>query len=273
MDNIHVYILGFKYTNKQIACVIYDIFRVYEHLTGLGYPCSIITDVSTFRYDRNDYNMVLRGNVDKELLSFINKIKKKPEWYYYCYDFKTFMDAITKINTSDRGIFYYTGHGKKKGIEFPNGTTLSYQSLRNIIEQKIQIELIMLFDCCHTNNMGLSFSFDGKIMKKVNNIPYNKQAVNTILITSSDSTQKSSANKHTSLFTGYLLQFLKMKDFRSFDGLIEFITSNIAGHNVAKQSIQIYSSNFVIPIVPSYLFTNVVVSIDALDEYVQVIQL
>lgn len=277
--SIGVIIIGFKYIDHEIQCTLYDIFRIYDFYTSLGYPCYVLTDLANFGFDKNIYNTILRNHVDQKLIDFIDQIKRTPSWYKYTYDYSTLKTNILGLPKFDLCITYYSGHGRKRGIELPAGDILNYVSFRTLLSDRIKDELIMIMDCCHVNNMGLLYGYEDNMsrcyfstIEDIHTVKFSKPYV--LIIASSDTSQKSAANRYTSLFTKYLLEYLNMNEQRSFKSLIEYIHANVAGHDTQNnQSVKIYSSNNIYPIVPSYLFQNVYLKIHITLGYLEYIRL
>lgn len=278
---VGVIIIGFKYMDRQIQCTLYDIYRVYDFFKNLGYTCYVLTDLVDFRFDKNIYNTILKNQVGQQLLNFIEEIKKNPPWYKYTYDFRTLKDNILELPDFDLCVTYYSGHGRKRGIELPAGDILNYVGFRTLVTKKVKIELVMIMDCCHVYNMGLQYQHESvyiddkmkSVFRHINNTnikntEYSNPTV--IILASSDINEKSAANRYTSLFTKYLLEYLSMNEQRSYHSMIEFIKGHIAGHDFNnKQTVKIYSSISMISVMPSYLFGSYYLSLDNAHKYIK----
>lgn len=270
---VGVIIIGFKYTDRQIQCALYDIYRMYEQYITLGYECYVLTDLADFRFNKNIYNTILRNQVDQKLIDFIDEIKRTPTWYKYTYDFQTLKSNISELPVFDLCITYYSGHGRTRGIELPAGDILNYVGFRTMVSLKAKTELILIMDCCHVSNMNLPYCYDSvyiddkfkSFFKAVENVKckdsdYTNPTV--LLLASNDTDEEAAANKYTSLFTKYLLEFVKLNEQRSFRSLIEFIQTHIAGHDTNSQSVKIYSSIGKLPVIPSYLFGKYYITVN-----------
>tara|TARA_R100000750_G_C2337027_1_gene92521 strand:- start:538 stop:1413 length:876 start_codon:yes stop_codon:yes gene_type:complete len=278
---VGVIIIGFKYMDRQIQSTLYDIYRVYDFFKKLGYTCYVLTDLVDFRFDKNIYNTILKNQVGQQLLNFIDEIKKNPPWYKYTYDFRTLKNNVQELPSFDLGIAYYSGHGRKRGIELPAGDILNYAGFKTLISEKVKLELVMIMDCCHVHNMGLQYQHESVYLddkmksifryigdSDVKNTEYINPTV--FILASSDINEKSAANRYASLFTKYLLEYLSMNEQRSYHSMIEFIRGHIAGHDINnKQSVKIYSSISTISAVPSYLFGNYYIKIDDVHKYIK----
>jgi len=277
---VGVIIIGFKYMDRQIQCTLYDIYRVYDFYKKLGYTCYVLTDLVDFRFDKNIYNTILKNQVGQQLLNFIDEIKRNPSWYKYTYDFHTLKTNILELPNFDLCITYYSGHGRKRGIELPAGDILNYVGFRTLISKKVKLELVMIMDCCHVYNMGLQYQHESiymddkmkSIFRYIGDISKNTEYINptVIILAASDINEKSAANKYTSLFTKYLLEYFDMNEQRSYHSLVEFIKSHIAGHDINnKQSVKVYSSISTISTIPSYLFGKYYLKVDDVYKYIK----
>lgn len=271
---IGVIIIGFKYVDRQIQCALYDIYRMYDKYKNLGYDCYVLTDLIDFRFNKNIYDTILRNQVDQKLIDFIDEIKRSPPWYKYTYDFYTLKSNILAIPIFDICIVYYSGHGRIRGIELPNRDILNYIGFKTLIVTKAKHELFIIMDCCYVTSMGLPYYYESVYINdkfkgffkaiekyKCKDTDYANPTV--LILASSDTDEVAAANKYTSLFTKYLLEFINLNEQRSFLSLVEYIQTQIAGHASNNQSVKIYSSIGRIPVIPSYLFIKYYIDVDS----------
>lgn len=281
---VGVIIIGFKYEDREIQSTLYDIYRIYDYFDKLSYNCYILTDLEDFRFDRAINNTILKNHVDQKLINFIDKMGRDPPWYKYTHDFHTLKNNISELPQFDLCITYYSGHGRTRGIELPSGSTLNYVGFKTLLKEKAKKELVMLMDCCHVSDTGLSYYYDSvyvdnKFVGTFKPIDGNRckdfEYINpsTLIIASSGSDEKASSNKYASLFTKYLLDFLMLNENRSFRSLIEYVRIHIAGHETNNQSVKIYSSVPTFPIVPSYFFDKYYIDMNSTLDYINVTRL
>lgn len=261
-----VIIIGFKYKVNQIKCVIFDIFRIYNYFSNIGYDCYVLTDIDSFIFDKDFHEFLKRNSSEHEIGDFITKLKENPPWYMHTYDIDSLSKNLSNIPMVDVCISYYSGHGKPKGIELPNDEILNYHGLRTLLSERAKKELFIFMDCCYINNMNLTYRYEKifirgiatggfKIMpSSVLDDDFSKPLV--ILIASNNSDEPAAANKHASYFTKYLIDFLRKGEFISFYSLIEFIQAAISGHTSGNQNITVYSSVCRSPTIPSYIFSK-----------------
>lgn len=128
--------------------------------------------------------------------------------------------------------------------------------------------------------MGLQYQHESiymddkmkSIFRYIGDISKNTEYINptVIILAASDINEKSAANKYTSLFTKYLLEYFDMNEQRSYHSLVEFIKSHIAGHDINnKQSVKVYSSISTISTIPSYLFGKYYLKVDDVYKYIK----
>lgn len=268
---VNVIIIGFKYVKDEIDCMLYDIYRVYKYFNQL-YDCYILTDICDFTYTISMYNSILKNQVDDEFTDFIGEIKYYPSWYRRVNDSKSLFDNISSLDISDITIVYYSGHGSSSGLLLPSNENVSYTSFRDILVNRTNVELTIILDCCKGSNMNLSYYLDNRCKYYKSLKSGEIISIPILIITSSDINQKSVANDYTSLFTKYFIEFLHNSKDRSFQSMIEYIESNMLGHEVFNQNVKIYSSVARYPIIPSYLFQAYYLDIDMIGKYLIMIK-
>lgn len=252
---IKVIIIGFGYHDDKIPSTLFDIYQIYNKYSHLGYDCEILTDINDFRYNRNVYESISFKKVDREMLSFISKLKKKPSYYNYIFSKKGLIDKINSIGKYNTVIVYYTGHGNSKGIKIPSGEIFNFEDFKTLLIKISTQEIYIIVDCCHASGMKLNYQLDnndkGRFIQTEEGKDY-KQHV--IIIASSQYNEKAAAVKHTSLFTKYFIEFLEQKDTKLFVSLVEHINNNLYSYSSNKQQVNVYSSRIIIPIIHGYMF-------------------
>lgn len=271
--NINIIIVGFKYDRQEIQCVLYDIFRIYNHFSSFNYTCYVLTDIHDFTYTISMYDCIRKKQIGNEFTDFIGEIRYYPSWYKRVFNISTLEESVKSIPNSDITVVYYSGHGTNKGIQLPSSEILSYTLFRNLFVSKTSHELTLIMDCCKGNNMNLIYYMNDSCKTFRAHSTGEYLSLTITVITSSDSDQKSLANDYTSLFTKYFIEFLKSNEQRSYSSMIEFVQNNTMGHGVGKQNIKVYSSIANYPIMPSYLFGQYHVDINILDSYITFIKL
>lgn len=253
--SIKVVIIGFGYTDDKIPSTLFDLYQIYNKYSRMGYDCEILTDINDFRYNRNVYESISFKKVDREMLSFISNLKKKPPYYTYVFNKKSLSDKINSIPKSDIVIVYYTGHGSSKGVKMSSGENYPFEEFKSLLVEMSNNEIYIIVDCCHASGMKLNYQLEknnkGRFIYTEDGKNY-KQKV--IIIASSQQNEKSAAIKHTSLFTKYFIEFLDHYDTRLFTAMTNYIDDNLYSYSSNRQQVNVYCSRIIIPLVDTYMF-------------------
>ena len=121
-------------------------------------------------------------------------------------------DILTNIvNFDNKLIIYYTGHGVKDSLIMPDQSLFSFVMFRDSILNLLApyVELFIILDCCHPLGLHLPYKLvDNRFVLASSKIECVSQPI--ILITSSDSHEKSTSTRDGSIFTRRLFHMLSV---------------------------------------------------------------
>jgi len=187
---------------------------------------------------------------------------------------------LQRINTSDEferielnfscqyAIVYYSGHGKRDCILFPNSEEYPAVKFRNrILSMFTDTEFItFIMDCCQTSGLRLPFIYKkcGFRLQCIDAIIPTKQRM-LLLAATTPNTIVTARSVMGSAFTSYLTEFL-IKEIQSQSSdltletlrekIDEKVHDSLSNHLLYNGNplMQYYSSHFMRPELPPYLF-------------------
>lgn len=202
-------LIVFEYSENRLGGAVVDTYRAYSWCRSFGCHPAIITD---FKFeDRYDVasEAVKAGVIDEAVFSFC---KKAP--HSVVVDEKDFLHAIreslaTGINDG-KLIVYYSGHGKQESFVLPNDTKVSFMDIRNEILGNVgrRDEVFWIMDCCNPNGLRLPYKLHENFFS-LGADAFDCVSQDMILLTSSNSKEKSAATKYGSVFSRHLFPLLR----------------------------------------------------------------
>lgn len=254
-------LIGFEYNENKLTGSIIDLYLGYRWCKRYNYKVCIITDikVKSEEYWKNNRELLDKAIneeiVDKDIIKFTENIEKiyiinKEK------EFKLYIREIIKnIIYDNKLIIYYSGHGVNDNILLPDKSQIAFISFRDIIIKNIRgdVEIFWILDCCNATGLNLPYKLsNNSFMLSNNKIEPVTQPI--LLITSSDSNEKSVATRIGSIFSRqlfYILTNINNKIFinRNLSRFKSFISSSIRQlHTGYNQNVSIYSSYVTDPI-------------------------
>ncbi|MEM2986623.1 MAG: caspase family protein [Nitrososphaerota archaeon] len=225
---------------KFLPSAPYDFNYVYQWCKNFS-TTFIITDMD-INMKSIKSNMIIINSYE-DLLTGIYTILSKE------IDFKLFI--------------YYSGHGVHDSMVLPDNSLLPFVNLKRYIVEIIPeyTEIFWVLDCCNPNGLNLPCKLQGeRFVLSPNKVEFILQPV--LLITSSDSNEKSMSTKNGSLFTKYFFQHLLLMDKnskikeknRNLRHLITTLTNSIKkDHPWYSQTISVYCSYFMDPLLWTWI--------------------
>lgn len=268
-------LIGFEYTFNSLVGAIIDLYHAYRWCSSFGCDIHVLSDITTVKDENNLKNVVDRKIADADLLTFYDKIAKR----YPIKDRHGLLTTIIGILeagvSDDKLIIYYSGHGVKDSMVMPDRTLVPFIDFRDNILQTLHsyIEIFWILDCCNPNGLHLPYRLEGNIfVLSSSKIECVSQPI--LLITSSESNEKSIATKYGSVFSRHLFRILTIMNDdgstvrgrsitipihknRNLRRLIGNLSSSIRKMQTGyAQTVSIYSSYVVDPVLWMWIGSN-----------------
>lgn len=252
-------LIGFQYNADILPGCLIDLYHAWKWCDRGNFNIYILTDIKYPNYSMIE-RAIEKKIMDADAFQFFNNVKELLKSVYTSKDFLKILETID-ISCEEKLMIYYSGHGLREGISFPDKSTLNYIDFRNIIAEKATIytEIFWILDCCNCSNLSLPYELkENKFVLSKKQISFAKQPM--LLIKSSDINEKSVSTFFGSLFTYHLFKILQELDGpnklpvplsknRNLSRLRGNISSNIRKlHTGYQQTITIHSSYIIDPV-------------------------
>lgn len=261
-------LIGFEYKKNKLPGTIIDIYHASKWCNSFNCTTHILTDIDVINSDDILNAAVLRKIAGEDLLRF------DPQ-RTIINDTDGLLEALTTIlhNISEtKLIMYYSGHGMKDSMLLPDGSLLSFVQFRDHVLANINsnVEIFWILDCCNPNGLHLPYKLKGNSFVLS---PCKVQCIlhPILLITSSESNEKSITTKLGSLFTRNLFRLLTVMNEdgqvnddivpncrnRNLRRLMGNLSSSIRKMNTGYvQTVSIYSSYVIDPVLWMWIGSN-----------------
>jgi hypothetical protein len=230
---IKIFICAFSYkkTNNELPAIALDVWRMYN-VFNKNWKDSIFYFVTDMKSDTT-YNISSAIKDKQEVNDFINKaINNKISNLSYIKSKNLNNIKSLVCNDCDGNyVFYFTGHGEKNGLIFPDDIVTPSE----ILETFVRNNVLILLDCCAIYDIGLPYMNNSKFYKK-STTKSNK----ALCMTASTDYNDALSSRKGSLFTEAFYKILKNED-KNFIDLKNTIESFIQ-----------YKYNISQPVVVSY---------------------
>ena len=258
-------LIGFEYTFNSLTGAIVDLYHASTWCKSFGCRIHILTDIDGVKDINNLKEVVERKIAGADLLTFYDRISSKTI-------IGNRVSLLTEaVNILERGIpdkklvIYYSGHGVKDSMVMPDRTLLPFVDFRDNILKNIDcdVEIFCILDCCNPSGMHLPYKLiNNEFVLSPTKIECVSQPI--LLITSSETNEKSIATKSGSVFSRHLFRILTRMGSddisytkitipqhknRNLRRLIGTLASSIRGmHTGYSQTVSMYSSYVVDPV-------------------------
>lgn len=269
-------LIGFEYTFNMLPGAIVDLYHANNWCKTFDCDVYIFTDI-----ENNKNNSIDNEIVKSDFVYFYDRITKR----YIVKNSIEMMGNIVEIIgngiVDNKLIIYYSGHGVKDCIVMPDRSLLPFidfrENILNVLNQ--HVEIFCILDCCNPNGMYLPYKLVGNgFGLSSTKIKCISQPM--ILITSSESYEKSIATKEGSVFSRHLFRILTrlfidekkllssisinskkiiipVQKNRNLRRLIGELSSSIRSmHTGYDQTVSIYSSYVIDPILWMWIGNN-----------------
>lgn len=260
---VTVILLSFEYSHKKLHSSIFDLYIVYHHFLKLDYKIKIITDILNYVCFTGKESMI---DIIEEYMNQFNDKPRLLEFFeMLCHeiDIKTYdIDCVKRIisdflsvQNDDRYIFYYSGHGVKGNLLFPEKSRLPFSHLLQYFSSCLprKSQAFIFLDCCATGELKMPFQYHPT------HFEYNEQCYyysQQMIVISSSRNEKSLSTKYGSFFTKAFFDSHTPYDFQSVlhlckKKIFEKIKT-LHGNDVPN--LYIYTTHIIHPIFWSWIF-------------------
>ena len=193
-------LIAFQYTTKPLPGALIDLYHAMKWCLSFQCKPHILTDITSVQNLSNLKQAIDTKIADDDLLNFFNvELFGNP--------IRNSIQLLEKIVTilnepiSDKKlILYYSGHGIREYMIMPDNGRLPFIEFRDHIIRMVppDVEIFWILDCCNPNGLYLPYKLQGNTFRlsssKIQCVTHP-----ILLITSSDSDEKSIATKSGSL--------------------------------------------------------------------------
>lgn len=267
-------LIGFEYTFNSLTGAIIDLYHGCKWCESFDCNVHILTDIKLIKDQDNLRNAVERKIADSDLLEFYDNILNKT-LVNNRHDLLTNIIQILSRGIPDNKlVIYYSGHGVKDSMVMPDRTLLPFIDFRHNILNilNISVEIFWILDCCNPNGLHLPYKLErNSFTLSSSKIECASQPI--LLITSSETNEKSIATKLGSIFSRHLFRLLTILNNtdqppkktiiipthknRNLRRLIGNLGSSIRKmHTGYEQTVSIYSSYVIDPILWMWIGSN-----------------
>ena len=270
-------LIGFEYTFNSLTGAIIDLYHAKKWCESFGCDVHILTDIENVRDQGNLQQVVDRKICAPDILTFYDTIAKYKTIIRDSMSLITSIVNILKEGVHDNKlIIYYSGHGVKDCMVMPDRTLLPFIDFRDNILNVVNehVEIFCILDCCNPSGMHLPYKLvNNEFVLSPTKIECILQPM--LLITSSETNEKSIATKSGSVFSRHLFNILTRLcsgyidnktpkkivvptyKNRNLRRLIGTLASSIRGmHTGYAQTVSMYSSYIVDPILWMWIGAN-----------------
>lgn len=256
-------LIGFEYKFNILPGAIIDLYHSYKWCQSFNCNIHVLTDIKTIRDPDNLHYAIKQEIADTDLYDFYDNINP----IIISNNLLDEIVNILKLGIPDNKlILYYSGHGIKDSMIMPDRSLLPFIKFRDGILNYLSpyVEIFWILDCCNPNGLNIPYKLDGNsFVLSSTKIECVSQPI--LLITSSESTEKSIATQFGSLFSRHLFQILTLMNDESINKkkiltipihknrnlrrLIGNLASSIRKMNTGySQTVSIYSSYVIDPV-------------------------
>lgn len=243
-------LIVFEYEHKPLTGAIIDLYHAYKWCKSFNCKINVFTDIEYIK-DSSILEAAFEKNiVEDDIMTFYENIDSK---YIVnnSSELLSELNNILDISKDNKIIIYYSGHGVENNAIMPNKELFSFISFRNKLLDLFDsyTEIFWILDCCNPNGLNLPFKL------KNNSFELSSSQIECVtqpilLLTSSNSNEKSIASKFGSIFSKSLFTFLSNIDTdRNLTNMINSLSNEI---NILQtgytQTISLYSSYVINPV-------------------------
>jgi len=264
-------LIGFEYTFNSLTGALVDLYHAFKWCQSFNCDIHVFTDIELVK-DYNNLRRVIDLKIaEPDILSFYERIPSMTIVRNRTSLLRSLIRILENVS-DDKVIIYYSGHGVKDSMVMPDKTLLSFINFRDTILDILQpyVEIFLILDCCNPNGMRLPYKLNNNCFTLSTHIPNDIECVSQpiLLITSSESNEKSIATKSGSIFSRHLFRILTQfnKEFNNDDSsapislipihknrnlrrLMGNLMSSIRRmHTGYTQTVSIYSSYIIDPV-------------------------
>ena len=261
--NVIATLIGFNYAEqKELPGALLDIVAASKWAVPFVSKINVLTD----KIDQDNLESDVKEFYKKQKITIVkNGIGLLDE-----------VRRILKDDPDKKHIIYYSGHAIHNFMLMPDDSYLPFHDFRkcicNILNDDAHVFCIL--DCCNPSGFSLPYILSENRFLLVKNHEYGTKFCTQpfLLITSANTNEKSAATKYGSIFSKYLFELLTdMNSYtalyknleipleinRNLHRLVCNLNSKIKNdHRDWNQTISIYSSLLIDPILPFWIGNN-----------------
>lgn len=227
-----VIIIGFNYFNDvSLPGTLIDLYRVYNYFKKGPNKIIIITDIQKNPNPNILIHSIIHLEIVPNILSFIDDIKKRNEYYYFINRNKLLEHLFKLISDETRIVIYYSGHSCQNGfilpcytptvtmIDPPKQEYLYTHDIEELILMSNKLSQILIVnDSCFNFNFNLPFIINENGSRFISSNKIYRQQI--ICINSSTFNNTSFSTVDGSIFTYNLINILSTLNI-SFKNILQ----------------------------------------------------
>lgn len=221
-------LLGFSYpgTESALPGIHVDLYRMYKWCQKAQFDdIHVVTDIVSIEANNNEdaesiQDLVTQHEVGQDIYVFVEELERKGVLSRYSGMSKLVSRIMDFASCADNILFYFTGHGKNRSLQLPQGDSLTFDRLFSTLfwRSTQEHQILVVLDCCHNDNIHMPFVLEGERFK-LRSATGNKEKEEKrnyfrgeiLCLVSSLSSQKSYTSSQGSVFTQVLSKCLANK--------------------------------------------------------------
>jgi hypothetical protein len=242
-------LIGFEYTHNPLPGVLIDLERACRWARSFECAITLIVDQACGS----------NSDTESEILSQYPTLRIR--------HLAALRLAVTTVLTGtvadQKLIIYYSGHGVAESMILPDQTLLPFTHFRDLILGTLDpyTEIFWILDCCNPNGLHLPYKLTGENFRLS---PTHIDCIThpSLLLTSSNSNEKSVTTQFGSIFTLTLFRYLNRLRRTSFKNrnlyrMVQHLNAMIHKFGTGSiQTISVYSAYMTDPLLWMWLGPN-----------------
>jgi hypothetical protein len=220
-------LLGFAYSGESALPGIHiDLYRMYECCRKAQFDfIHVVTDIASIGTTHEDVDavqdLITQHEVGQDIYVFVEELERKGILSRYSGVSNLVSKIMDCAKRADNVLFYFTGHGKDRSLQLPQGNSLTFDRLFSTLfwNSTQEHQIFVVLDCCHNDNIHMPFVLEEERFKlrPVTSYTENEEKRNyfqgdILCLVSSLSSQKSYTSPQGSVFTQVLSKCLANKE-------------------------------------------------------------
>jgi hypothetical protein len=220
-------LLGFSYSGESALPGIHiDLYRMYKWCQKAQFDeIHVITDITSIDAVSNEdaesiQDLITQHEVGQDIYVFVEELERKGALSRYSGISNLVSRIMDFASHADNILFYFTGHGKNRSLQLPQGDSLTFDRLFSTLfwRSTQEHQILVVLDCCHNDSIHMPFMLEGERFKLRSVTSTNEKEEKRnyfrgeiLCLVSSLSSQKSYTSSQGSVFTQVLSKCLANK--------------------------------------------------------------